>query len=263
MLGIGRKLSLTIGYNSDVGIVRTENQDCYGKFPEDSDDLRSPMGQLFIVADGMGGHSGGQQASQLAVDAVQRVYFSDSGHDLLSRLKTAFEVANREIYDHSAQKPELRGMGTTCTALALQHNRGYIAHVGDSRVYRINRRKIEQLTSDHSKVAELMREGVLTEKQAKTHPQRSILSRALGVDQSVEVDIIDEIALRPGDYYLLCTDGLAKVTDDEIKSIVLSNSVQDACEKLINVAIDRGGDDNVTVQVIRIEGGKKVFGIFS
>ena len=153
-------------------------------------------------------------------------------------------------------------MGTTCTALVMKGNRACIAHVGDSRVYRINRRKIEQLTSDHSKVAELMREGVLTEKQAKTHPQRSILSRALGVGESVEVDIIDDITLRSGDFFLLCTDGLAKVTDDEIESIVLSNSVQDACEKLINVAIDRGGDDNVTVQMIRIEGNKRRFTFF-
>ena len=211
----------------------------------------------------MGGHSGGQEASRLAVDAVQRAYFSNSTNDAAKGIRKAFEAANHQIYSYSINKPEYHGMGTTCTALVMKGNRACIAHVGDSRVYRINRRKIEQLTSDHSKVAELMREGVLTEKQAKTHPQRSILSRALGVGESVEVDIIDDITLRSGDFFLLCTDGLAKVTDDEIKSIVCSNSVQDACEKLINVVIDRGGDDNVTVQMIRIEGGKKVLGIFT
>ncbi len=259
MLRIGKKLSITVGYNSDIGLVRSENQDSYGKFPPDNDDLSVPNGQLFIIADGMGGHSGGQEASRLAVDAVQRAYFSNSTNDAAKGIRKAFEAANHQIYSYSINKPEYHGMGTTCTALVMKGNRACIAHVGDSRVYRINRRKIEQLTSDHSKVAELMREGVLTEKQAKTHPQRSILSRALGVGESVEVDIIDDITLRSGDFFLLCTDGLAKVTDDEIKSIVCSNSVQDACEKLINVVIDRGGDDNVTVQMIRIEGNKRRF----
>ena len=207
----------------------------------------------------MGGHSGGQQASHLAVDVVRQAYFSYPTSKPAEGLKRAFMEANRSIYNSAALDASLKGMGTTCTALIMRENRAYIAHVGDSRVYRIRRRKIEQLTSDHSKVAELMREGVLTQKQAKTHPQRSILSRALGVEESVEVDIIDDITIRSGDFFLLCTDGLAKVTDDEIQSIVRSNSVQDACEQLINVANDRGGDDNVTVQVIRIEGDKKIF----
>lgn len=262
MLRIGKKLSITVGYNSDLGLIRSENQDSYGKFPADNDDLSAPNGQLFIIADGMGGQRGGQKASRLAVDTVQRAYFSNSINDAAKGIRKAFEAANHQIYSCSINKSEYQGMGTTCTALIMKGNQVCIAHVGDSRVYRINRRKIEQLTSDHSKVAELMREGLLTEKQAKTHPQRSILSRALGVNESVEVDIIDGMVLKGGDSFLLCTDGLAKVTDDEIKSIVLSNSVQDTCEKLINVAIDRGGDDNVTVQMIRIEGNKRRFAFF-
>ncbi len=249
-------LAITFGSLSDRGMIREDNQDCYGKYPEDSTELTTPDGQLFIIADGMGGHRGGQEASQMAVNIIQQVYFTSTAQDVLERLEEAFEVANSQIYQLATTNPKLHGMGTTCTALVLKDSSGYIAHVGDSRAYRISRTKIEQLTQDHSQVAELHRRGILTEKEAMEHPNRSILNRALGVDTTVKVDLIDVMTLKAGEHYVLCTDGLAKVENKEIKSIVLSNSPQQACEKLIKMANERGGEDNVTVQVIRIDTSK-------
>ncbi len=237
---------------SHIGLHRKDNQDYYGKFPSDNCDLNTPEGQLFIVADGMGGHQGGKVASQMAVEVVQRVYFSHSTQNISESLKTAFETANREIHQRAMKDSKLAGMGTTCTALVLKQNHAHIAHVGDSRAYRIHRNRIEKLTQDHSKVAQMQREGVLTVEEARNHPQRTILNRALGIQPTVEVDILPNISLSSGDYFVLCTDGLVNVEDVEIQNIVLTNPPQQACEKLIQLANERGGEDNVTVQVVKI-----------
>ncbi|RMD88928.1 MAG: Stp1/IreP family PP2C-type Ser/Thr phosphatase [Calditrichaeota bacterium] len=249
-----RNLSFEFASRSDVGLKRSQNQDACGKFPPDNSDLYSDRGQLFIVADGLGGHRGGQEASRMAVDIVQQTFFSAENLSIIQRLKDALETANNQIYERASKTPDLNGMGTTCTALALSHRKAFIAHVGDSRVYRIHRQKIEQLTQDHSQIAELQREGVLTPEQARFHPQRSILNRALGVQPTVEVDLIENLTLHPDDYFILCTDGLAKVEMEEIKNLILTNPLIQACDKLIQLANDRGGEDNVTVQIIRITG---------
>lgn len=249
-----RNLSFEFASRSDVGLKRSQNQDACGKFPPVNSDLYSEMGQLFVVADGLGGHRGGQEASRMAVDIVQQYFFSNPAESIVQGLKQALEVANQRIYERAASNPELKGMGTTCTALVLYKDQAFIAHVGDSRVYRIHRQKIEQLTQDHSQIAELQREGVLTPEQARVHPQRSILNRALGVQPIVEVDLIENLTLHPDDYFILCTDGLAKVEMEEIKNLILTNPLIQACDKLIQLANDRGGEDNVTVQIIRITG---------
>ena len=254
---MNQKFTIKFGSSSHIGFKREDNQDYYGKFPQDDLDLTNPKGQLFIVADGMGGHQGGQQASKLAVSIIERVYFFEAAEDISKSLKQAFEAANEQIHQRASSDLTLHGMGTTCTALVLKNDQAYIAHVGDSRAYRITRHQIQQLTQDHSKVAELQRHGILTGEEAKQHPQRFILNRALGADSEVKIDIIDEVHLNAGEYFLLCTDGLAKVEDEEIKRMVLKNSLQKACEKLIKLANERGGEDNVTIQIIQIHGEKR------
>ena len=250
-------MTIEFGNATDIGLVREENQDSIGKFPVDSVDISSPQGQLFIVADGMGGHRGGRVAGELAVESIQREYFSDSLDNIAERLERVFQQANTDIYEYSFSHPSYLGMGTTCTALALQDGRGYIAHLGDSRVYRVTKQSIEQLTEDHSTVAEMQRRGLLTSEEAKNHPQRSQLYRALGVRPSADVDVVRDIVLHGEEYFVLCTDGLYNYFDTkEIQKIVLANSPQNACEELVRLANERGGQDNITVQVIQIKGSR-------
>ncbi|MDZ7360215.1 MAG: Stp1/IreP family PP2C-type Ser/Thr phosphatase [candidate division KSB1 bacterium] len=246
-------LVISYGHATHQGLKRTDNQDAFGKFPPDSLALSLPKGQLFIVADGMGGHAHGKEASAMAVQIVQQVYFADPNENIPDSLSRAFETANERIYQRATSTIEFRGMGTTCTALVLKDDRAYIAHVGDSRIYRITKSKIEQLTQDHTKVAEMKRLGILTESEAKSHPEKSHLYRALGIAPTVKVDLAADLPLRPGERFLLCTDGLAKIAERELKQIVLANSPPEACDKLIELANARGGSDNSTAQVIWVK----------
>ena len=253
------KIKMNISYHgaSDIGLVRTENQDSFGKFPIDSGDLYQPKGLLYFIADGMGGHAGGRKASQLALNVVSQEYFSLSSNNISDCLQGAFKSANSKIYQSSEEELQFKGMGTTCTTLVLEKEFAYIAHVGDSRVYRITHEKIEQLTQDHTQVAEMFRQGILSKKEAKHHPAKSVLIRALGTEPEVEVDIKENIQVKPEDYYVLCSDGLAKVKKEEIREIVLAKSPEDACKELISLANQRGGHDNVTVLVIKINKDKE------
>ena len=253
------KFNLNISYHgaSDIGLVRTENQDNFAKFPLDSEDLYQPKGLLFIIADGMGGHVGGKKASQLAVNVVSQVYFSSSSNNIPKCLQRAFKSANSKIYHSSEGELQFKRMGTTCTALVLEKDIAYLAHVGDSRVYRVTHEKIEQLTQDHTQVEEMYRQGILSKEEAKHHPSKSVLIRALGTEPEVEIDIKEKIQVKPEEYYVLCSDGLAKVKKDEIMEIILANSPEYACEELISLANQRGGHDNVTVLVIKINKDKE------
>lgn len=245
-------LTISFSQRTDVGLIRSENQDSCGKFPPDSNDLYSPQGVLFIIADGMGGHRGGQQASQMAINSIQKIYFENSEMEIIPRLLHAFRETNLKIYQFAQDNTEFMGMGTTCTCLALKDSRAYIAHVGDSRAYRIHGSLIEQLTRDHSQVAELQRQGILTEKEARLHPQRNLLNRALGARVDVEVDTL-ELSIQAGDHFLLCSDGLTRVEDEILKKVVLDGAPEKAAQRLIELANESGGEDNVTVQVIRIQ----------
>ncbi len=246
-------MTITFAQLSDIGMAREENEDFAGKFPEDSLDLSSPNGQLFVVADGMGGHNAGRTASEMAVKALASAFYSGDEADTTERLKRAFLGANEEIYSRSKKSREFQGMGTTCVALAITGSRATVAHVGDSRAYRITELKSDRLTGDHSVVAQMVRQGILTEEEAKVHPQRSHLYRALGVHPELEVDVLPGIEVRENDFFLLCTDGLyGYVTDDEIREVVTSKAPPAACEQLVRVANARGGMDNITVQIVRI-----------
>ncbi len=209
--------------------------------------------RLFVVADGMGGHRGGEVAAQLTVDTLNAARDVQSSDDLQSAILNA----NRTIFQHAADDPELSGMGTTVTALALFSEADEpllsIANVGDSRTYRLTPAGFEQLTEDHSVVGELMREGRITAEEALQHRHRSVITRALGVEPSVDVDII-EVIPTPGHRYLLCSDGLhGEVTDSAIASILRRFAdPTEACEELMAAAITRGGRDNITAVIVDV-----------
>jgi len=246
------RLTIEYGQATHQGMVRNENQDFLGKFPPDHDRLNSGLGQLFIVADGLGGHNAGQVASKIAVETISEAYFSNPNETPPRLLKRAFQNANAAIQKEATSNPEYSGMATTCSVLALYGNIACFAHVGDSRVYRITKYTIEQLTRDHSQVAEMERQGILTKEEAEAHPNRSVLTRALGARPQINIDVDDTIELKKGDHFLICTDGLARIQEKELKHITLSNPPQAACDKLIELANERGGHDNATVMIIKI-----------
>ncbi len=235
---------------TDVGLRRSSNQDSYGVFPEKYTPAIHSKGQLFLVADGMGGLLGGRQASEMAVNTIRQVFFDNHTSGIPQSLQKAFESANSGIYDAASRVELEHRMGTTCSALVLTEGLGYIAHVGDSRIYRIRTQIVEQLTEDHTEVAELIRHDLLSPEDARTYPRKSILSRALGIEESVNIDIIPEIEILSGDRFVLCSDGLAKATAKEIQAIVLSYPPQEACAALVELANQKGGADNVTVLVV-------------
>ncbi len=245
-------LKLTYSGKSDIGPIRSENQDSFGKFPTDNLNLYTEKGQLFVVADGMGGHLGGKEASSIAVKTIHDIYFSDAS-DAPSSLKKAVDTANYYIYTAAEKSEQFRGMGTTCTVLLLKDNKGFIAHIGDSKIYRIEitSHKIEQLTEDHTKVHEMVKEGLLTKEEAEIYPAKSVLSRALGVGPEVNADF-KNITIEKNQIYILCSDGLSGISKEELMQTVLTYPPDVSCGKLIDLANERSGKDNVTVLVAKI-----------
>lgn len=239
---------------TDRGVVRTENQDAAGKFPDGPFDPSYPGGQLFVVADGMGGHNAGREASALALQTIGETFLAGTpSADPGASLKHALEAANLRIHDEGLSDPNHRGMGTTCTALLLTGDRSLIAHVGDSRAYAIRDSAIAQLTEDHTRVGELVRAGIITSAQAREHPERSFLNRALGARPTVTVDIVEGPPLTGPCTLVLCSDGLyAHVDDGEILTVVTAHSPGDAARDLTALAIQRGGLDNITILIIRV-----------
>jgi protein phosphatase len=246
--------TITYGVSSDIGKARTENQDSFGVFPDRGEDVIPAKGQLFVVADGMGGHQGGREASRLAVQRISEAYERSNAADVPESLVAAMQVANEEIHNASLANAALSGMGTTCVVLLVKDRRVYIAHVGDSRVYRVTKGSIKQVTEDHSTVAEMTRRGILTPEEAKYHPERSVLYRALGTMSATEIDAQPEIVVTSNEWFVLCTDGLSNmVEDEEIQKIVTSHEPQEACDELVRLANERGGYDNITVAVVRVK----------
>jgi len=229
---------------SDVGRVREANQDACGSF----DDPRGD--RLFVVADGMGGHRGGDVASSMAVEEIAAAC-AVSDQPPAERVAAAVVAANRAIYERSEREPELAGMGTTVVALLLAREGGaWAAHVGDSRLYRLREGRLERLTADHSLVAELQRQGYLDEAEAARHPRRHELLRSVGCVPDVEPDV-EQITFELGDRLLLCTDGLCGyVEDDSIATALGEASPELAARTLVDLANAGGGEDNVTVQVL-------------
>ena len=241
------------GAASHVGMVRSENQDMYGLFPSGFKGDLEPKGRLFVLADGMGGHNGGRFASELAVKTIGEVYFSARSQKVKESLVKAIQSANEAVHAASVQDPSLAGMGTTCVALVVRGLSVYVAHIGDSRAYRIKGEEIHQITDDHSVAAELCRRGMITAEEAKNHRERSVLFRALGTGKEVEIDVQPEHVVESEEWFVLCSDGLSNmVSDTEIHRIVKAQPPEWACDELVSLANERGGKDNITVLVVKI-----------
>ena len=232
-------MRVMIGAASDIGQARERNEDSYV--------IEEP---LFAVADGMGGHRGGAVASSLALEALREVLHDDrvAPTGLIEEIK----AANQRVLRRGESDRELRGMGTTLTALMTEGGKAHIAHIGDSRAYLLRDGSLKQLTEDHTLVQRMVTEGKLLPEEAERHPQRSILTRALGVDEDVEPDTLTLDPVLPGDRLLLCTDGLTGMVDgDRIQEVLESESdPQRAADILIDEANAAGGDDNITVLVL-------------
>jgi protein phosphatase len=228
---------------SDTGRRRRRNEDSFVAEPP-----------LFAVADGMGGAQAGEVASRLAATVFKEFHDADA-LDGQGRLRATVQEANRRIHERAVEDADASGMGTTVTAALLGEAGIAIGHVGDSRAYRIREGALEQLTQDHSLVADLVRSGRLSPEEADAHPQRSVITRALGTDPDVEVDTF-EVAAQPGDVFLLCSDGLTTmVGDDDILRIVgESDSLRAAAKALVKAANRSGGEDNITVVLFSLAG---------
>jgi serine/threonine protein phosphatase PrpC len=239
---------------SDVGCQRENNEDTYSYWEAASDEAFERQGRLISVADGMGGYEGGQEASRLAVQTVEQVYGASSESDVKTALATAFRTANARIRDYAEKHPALHGMGTTCTTVALIGNNLYYSHVGDSRLYLSRDSKILALTRDQSYVGRLVEQGIIRPEEAVTHPQRNILTGALGAGNDVIPEVLEQaIHLEKGDILILCTDGLwSLLSESDIQSTLVSGDLKQSCQKLIAMAKERGGPDNITVEMFRV-----------
>ena len=243
-----------LGNLTDTGNHRTENEDYYCYAEPANEDAFRVKGRLAVIADGMGGHEGGQEASHLAVERVRDVYLAHSGTDPGEALVAAFGEAQGAIQNYALEHPELDGMGTTCTAAVIKDHQLYFGHVGDSRLYLIREGSISLVTEDHSYVHQLVRRGLITQDEAAVHPERNVLTAALGMSMPVSADFAPQpIPLQPGDVLVLCTDGLhGLVTDQELLTMASNDRPGQACHQLVELAKLRGGFDNITVQILRI-----------
>lgn len=230
-------------------VIRTGAASDVGRMREGNEDAFLVTDGFVAVADGMGGHRGGEVASQLALEVFAALSERGEG-DLTSRI----DAANRAVLERSLRDRAVAGMGTTFTVIAFDGAVGRLAHVGDSRAYRFRAGELTALTEDHTLVRRLVRAGELTEEEARVHPQRSVVTRALGAEPDVEVDE-GQLDLRPGDRYLLCSDGLTgMVPDDDIRAVLAEGSDPEAtCVRLVDEANLRGGPDNITVLVVDID----------
>jgi protein phosphatase len=227
---------------TDTGRKRLRNEDAFVCDPP-----------LFLVADGMGGARGGELAARIATSVFEGDRTSPE-LDAVTRLRALVLEANRQVFERASSEPDLAGMGTTLTVALLEDDRVAIAHVGDSRAYRLRDGRLEQLTDDHSLVGELVRAGRLTPDEAELHPQRSVITRAVGTDPTVLADLFLAEA-RAGDVFLLCTDGLSALVDPDAiaRTIIEAGSPDDAARALVRAANQAGGDDNVTVVLFDVE----------
>lgn len=238
-------LPLRFGRESDPGKVREKNEDDFGYFV--GGDRR-----LLVVADGMGGEAGGQEASRTAVATARRLFEAEDGttRPVRDLLEATVAEANAALLARQDVVPELKGMGTTLELLLIEGDRVSWAHVGDSRVYRVRGGVAERLTKDHTRVQQMLEGGLLSPEEAAEHPQRNVLSRAVGRAGNLSPDVVVDEPILDGDSFLLCSDGLCDlVKDDEIAWFVDRCEPQDACHRLVRLALDRGGHDNTTVLV--------------
>ena len=250
---------------SDVGRKRDKNEDSI---------LVDDEVSLYMVADGMGGHQGGEYASRMTVETVRDVFHQTEDAEAPSpedaaqasetageRLKYAIRTASKRVYDEAARNQDLSGMGTTAVGIAIADGKAYIANVGDSRAYLIREKEITQLTEDHSLVSEQVKAGLVTEEGARHHRLKNIITRSVGFQSEVEADLLVR-DLEAGDVFLLCSDGLSNLVEngDILKIVSKNKKLDSACQRLIEQANESGGDDNISVILIRVQDPDETLG---
>jgi serine/threonine protein phosphatase PrpC len=239
---------------SEIGHARENNEDKFDFYEPDEEPLLAARGSVYLVCDGMGGHNAGQIASELAAKQFLHAYYHLGG-TAQEAARHAILQAHHYIAEMASKIPSRYGMGTTLTALILKQDEGILAHVGDSRCYRLREGVFEQLSRDHTLVARLVEQGIITPEQAKYHPQRNVIRQAVGVadpSEPLEPDI-ETFALQAGDLYLLCSDGLTDMVDDaEIEAILRDEPPTRAAWRLVDRALANGGRDNITVVLVQI-----------
>ena len=236
---------------SEQGPTRPNNEDyiTHG-CPEDAA-IRVAKGHLFVIADGVGGSLSGEVASREAADTLLRLYY-ESSRGVHKSLLEAFRQTNLRVYDLSQTVPEYRQMQTTLSAIALAEKRAVIGHIGDTRIYLARRREIQQLTKDHSEVGELMRMQIITPEEARSHPRRNIISRSIGSSPFLQADF-RHVEVEIGDVFILCTDGLWEpVSEQEIAEVVAEYPPAMACRRLLDLAIERKTNDNLSIQIVKV-----------
>jgi protein phosphatase len=242
--------------SSDVGCIREGNEDYFLYIEPQDDEEFARLGRLILVADGMGGCAGGEIASKLAAESIRDVFLSAQEDNPRAALIAGFQAAHQAILDLAQQEPELRGMGTTCSAAILKNGQLYYGHVGDSRIYLIRDGRAEPITDDHSLVARMVRDGLLSPEEAEHSEQRNLLTAALGMDlESLAGDFpLQPLDLIVGDVILLCSDGLhGVVSAEEMAQATVNRPLTQACQELVGLARARGGPDNITVQLLGLK----------
>lgn len=251
MPGVKQELTLTVHHRSDTGRLRANNQDYLGYRQPEDPELRAEAGWLYAVADGVGGAQAGEVASKQAVQTLLAVYYRSYQETTADRLREAFAEANRVVYEKASGQEGPQRMSTTLVAAVIRGRELTVANVGDSRAYLIHKGQIRQITRDHSMIARLLAEGVITPQQAESHPRRHVISRSIGAHPKVETDVFSETFL-PGDRLLLCSDGLTEhITDAEVLTATQTADPEASVQRLVNLANERGGTDNITVLLVR------------
>ncbi len=240
------RLKITADGITDIGKIKQTNQDKICLFPQ---------WNIFVVADGMGGHAGGGVASGIAVDTIYRYFLESRDSNLLpsERLLSAIRESNLEIAGKGASDKKYLGMGTTIVALLIDGITAHVAHVGDSRAYIIRDAGIRQITSDHSLVNQYIGNGLITKEQTKGHPLKNVLTRALGMSGNIDIDV-NSLQIEPDDIFILCSDGLTNMIEDEdILNTIIScrDDIPLACSSLVDLANNKGGEDNVSVVIVK------------
>jgi protein phosphatase len=238
---------IEIGNHSDVGKVREINEDYYGSF-------HGKYGELLIVCDGMGGHKGGEIASRLSVETIKNHFESlNNSFDPVKELNLSIREANSTLIDTAKNDSTLKDMGSTVVITLLHDDKAFTANLGDSRIYLCRDGEIKQITKDHSLVQQMVDSRMISKEEAKTHPKKNVITKSLGIGLQTEPDVSNAMLLKENDIIILCSDGLTTfVKDNEILETVTNNSVQDAANKLVELANKRGGEDNITIQIAKV-----------
>lgn len=232
---------------TDVGQKRRENQD----YVYASEQPIGNLPNLFVVADGMGGHNAGDFASRCAVSVMAESAKKDMSFNPIKIIRHAIETANEQVLMQAELDPQKAGMGTTMVAVTVVGHYAYVANVGDSRLYVSDSHELAQITRDHSWIAEMVRRGEISKEEARSHPDKNIITRAVGTGPTVKIDFFD-VELEEGNRILMCSDGLSNMVEDDTMQEILSssNNIEESAEKLVALANENGGRDNISVIII-------------